>query len=74
MNRRKFLKGLLIASAALPVAKLSMASVIDTLPEEYASYVNEHFHGWQPQFVIIKRKDGKPINNWEAYPLEPNHE
>ena len=32
-------------------------------------HVDEHFDVWQPEIVIIKRKDGKPINNWE-----PHHE
>jgi hypothetical protein len=45
----------------------AMSSISDpTPPAKEQAIVNEPFDGWQPEIVIIKRKDGKPINNWET--------
>ena len=43
--------------------------VAQVIKEHFAkeqAIVNEPFDGWQPEIVIIKRKDGKPISNWET--------
>ena len=41
-------------------------SVLAQQPAKEQAIVNEPFDGWQPEIVIIKRKDGKPISNWET--------